>query len=184
MDDEGAYTDDGDEAPVTSDRALEGAGSIKAALTEWLKHSTREKVRSEMSRSGIPDALDKVRHWTGDKRDPDKPPGLVARWLHPEEYEDFVALRASLMRPEEERLPKVQYPGGVRGRHCEYAPPEMWAPRPPLWIPRDEARVSRQEVAHTSRHAPISDRGATMDETGCITVYFEKSPLNEPKLLL
>lgn len=183
-DDEGIETEDEEEHIVTSERALEGAGSIKATLAEWLKHTTKSKMQSEASRSGITDAFDKVALWTGAKRDPKKPPGLVARWLHPEEYEDFVALREALIEPEEKHRPKIEYPPGPRKRFCEFTPPEVWAPRPTLWIPRDEARVSRQEVAHTRKYTPVSDKAAIMDDKGRITVFFDEAPLHEPRLML
>ncbi|KAJ6442505.1 calcium permeable stress-gated cation channel [Purpureocillium lavendulum] len=183
-DDEGIDTDDDEEATVTNERALEGAGSIKATLTEWLKHTTKSKMRDEVSRSGIPDAFNKVAQWTGAKRDPEKPPGLVARWLHPEEYEDFVALREAMIEPEDKHRPKIEYPPGPRRHYCDFTPPEVWAPRPVLWIPRDEARVSRQEVAHTRKYTPVSDQAASMDDRGRITVFFDKAPLHEPRLML
>ncbi|KAL3958205.1 hypothetical protein ACCO45_006367 [Purpureocillium lilacinum] len=157
-DDEGIETEDEEEHIVTSERALEGAGSIKATLAEWLKHTTKSKMQSEASRSGITDAFDK--------------------------YEDFVALREALIEPEEKHRPKIEYPPGPRKRFCEFTPPEVWAPRPTLWIPRDEARVSRQEVAHTRKYTPVSDKAAIMDDKGRITVFFDEAPLHEPRLML
>ncbi|ODA83202.1 hypothetical protein RJ55_01713 [Drechmeria coniospora] len=168
-----------DEEGVTSSRALEGAGSIKLTLAAWFKASTATKARSVADSSGASRVLQKLRFWSGDKHG-EKPPGFLARWLHPEEYEDFVYLRHQ-MPPD--NLRNVEYPANMRYL-ADYAPPEMWLPRPRLWIPRDEAGVSRQEVAHTRRYTPISDRGAVMDERGRITVWFGEVPLDEPKLIL
>ena len=45
-DDEGS---DADEVTVTNNRALEGSSSIRAAVTDWFKMSTKEKVKKEVN---------------------------------------------------------------------------------------------------------------------------------------
>jgi hypothetical protein len=179
-DDEEEEEESGDEhGPITGTRAMEGAASIGATFKEWFKATTQAKVDKEIENSGANDYLAKLQFWKHDKHTSDKPPGFLARWLHPEEYEDFVALRHSIPG---EQLPHVDYPSAFKKR-C-YLPPEMWAPKPTLWIPRDEARVSRQEVAHTGKFCPISDKGAELDEKGRVVVYFSKAPMRKPRLLL
>ncbi|KAG6031267.1 hypothetical protein E4U41_007640 [Claviceps citrina] len=170
----------GDQDQITGTRAVEGAASIGATLKEWAQHKSQQKLDDEMHKSGIHNLLHQLKFWQHDKHTSDnKPPGFLARWLHPEEYEDFVALRKTIP---EDQWPAVEYPSDFKKR-C-YLAPEMWAPKPVLWIPRDEARVSRQEVAHTRKYAPISDGGAELDEKGRIVVYFERAPLRRVKLLL
>lgn len=169
---------DEDDHHVVSNRALEGASSIKMALTAWAKSAAIEKVKTEMERSGLSKILSKVFAFAR-KGDGEEPPGFLVRWLHPEEHEDFVALRKLL--PQEERPPIVYTDGD---KHATYQPPELWTPKPVLWIPRDEARVSRQEVAHTRLSTPISDVGATLGKSGRITVDLEAAPFEEHRLLL
>lgn len=170
----------GDEhGPVTGTRAVEGAASVGATFKEWFKATTRAKVDKEIDNSGANEFLAKFQFWKHDKHTSDEPPGLLARWLHPEEYEDFVTLRNTIPG---DQLPHVEYPSEFRKR-C-YLPPEMWAQKPTLWIPRDEARVSRQEVAHTKKYTPITDNGAELDEKGRVVVYFDKAPMKKPRLLL
>ncbi|KAM0257337.1 hypothetical protein ACHAQJ_004424 [Trichoderma viride] len=169
---------DEDDHHVVSNRGLEGFSSIRLALTEWIKSAATEKFKAEVEKSGINKILNKVFAFakTGDG---DEPPGFLIRWLHPEEHEDFVALRKLL--PQEERPPIVYTDGD---KHATYQPPELWIPKPILWIPRDEAKVSRQEVAHTRLSTPISDIGATLNKSGRITVDLDAAPFEEHRLLL
>ncbi|KJZ75460.1 hypothetical protein HIM_05156 [Hirsutella minnesotensis 3608] len=171
--------EDEDEVTATNDRAVEGASGVKSALTEWLKLSTKSKLQEQVQNAGLHDMLDKARFWSSDKYG-NGPPGFLARWLHPEEHEDFVALRKLL--PSDGSLPSVEYPEDHK--YCEYLPPEMWAPKPTLWIPRDDARVSRQEVAHTGKYTPISDHGAYLDEKGNVIVHMDQAPFEKPRLLI
>ncbi|KAG5938289.1 hypothetical protein E4U59_003873 [Claviceps monticola] len=172
-------TDSGDEHQITGTRAMEGAASIGATLKEWLHHKSQQKLDVTIQQCGVKNLLNKLNFWTHDKHTSDQPPGFLARWLHPEEYEDFVALRKSITS---EQFPAVLYPSDFEKR-C-YLPPEMWAAKPMLWIPRDKARVSRQEAAHTKKCTPISDRGAVLDDKGRIVVFFERAPVGKTRLLL
>lgn len=169
---------DGDDHVVVSNRALEGASSIRAAITDWLKASAKEKAQNEAKTSGFSEMLEKIAFWTS-KGQGDRPPGLLAKFLHPEEHEDFVALRKLL--PKEDR-PEIIY--SENDKYCKYQPPELWEPKPILWIPRDDARVSRQEVAHTRLSTPITDVGATMNEKGRVIVDFDAAPFEEPRIFL
>ncbi|PHH93047.1 hypothetical protein CDD83_1749 [Cordyceps sp. RAO-2017] len=176
-DEEEEETED-DEATVTNDRALEGASGVKAAFTEWVKSSTKSKLQSQIEKLGLPDMLDKLRFWDSDKYG-EGPPSFLARWLHPEEYEDFIALRR-MIPPDS--LPNIDYPEDHK--YCDYLPPEIWVSKPTLWIPRDDARVSRQEVAHTRKYTPISDHGAVLDEKGRMFVHFDQAPFDRSKIII
>lgn len=167
-----------DDVTVTNDRALEGASSIGAMLKQWLKLSTKEKVEAEAERSGISEAFHKLQTWLGVKTGKD-PPGFVAKWLHPEQYEDFVTLRKAIS---EDGRPNIDY--SQYQKYCDYTPPELWRPKPTLWIPRDDARVSRQEVSHTKPYTYISDQGCVLDEKGRVIVDFTAAPCNEPRLII
>ncbi|KAF3069202.1 Uncharacterized protein CFAM422_007310 [Trichoderma lentiforme] len=169
---------DEDDHHVVSNRGLEGASSIRMALTAWLKSAAIEKVKTEMEKSGLNAMLDKMFAFAK-SGDGEGPPGFLAKWLHPEEHEDFVALRKLI--PNEER-PPISYTNG--DKYATYQPPELWTPKPSLWIPRDEARVSRQEVAHTRLCTPISDLGATLNEKGRITVDLDAAPFEEHRMIL
>lgn len=169
---------DEDDHHVVSNRALEGASSIRLALTAWMKLAAIEKVKTEMEQSGLNAIFAKLFAFAK-SGDGEEPPGFLVRWLHPEAHEDFVALRKLL--PQEDRPPIVYTDGD---KHATYQPPELWTPKPILWIPRDEARVSRQEVAHTRLSTPISDLGATLNHSGRIIVDLEAAPFEEHRLLL
>lgn len=170
--------EDEDEATTTNDRALEGASGVKAALGEWFKSSTRSKFQEQAESLGMTKMMDSFRQWMGQKKS-DGSPGFLARWLHPEEYEDFIALRR-LIPPDS--LPNIEYPDDHK--YCDYLPPETWMPKPTLWIPRDEARVSRQEVAHSRKYTPISDIGASLDEKGHIYTCFDQAPFDRSKVII
>ncbi|KAG6008416.1 hypothetical protein E4U21_004438 [Claviceps maximensis] len=169
------------EHQITGTRAVEGAASIAATLKEWFQDKFQQKLDAKIQQSGIKNLLNKLKFGPRDnKHTSDKPPGFLARWLHPEEYEDFVALRKTIPS---EQFPAVEYPLDFSKR-C-YLAPEMWAAKPVLWIPRDEARVSRQEVAHTRKYTPISDSGAELDDKGRIIVYFcGRVPIKKARYLL
>ncbi|KAF7559027.1 hypothetical protein G7046_g5119 [Stylonectria norvegica] len=164
-------------APNPTDRAVEGASSVRSALTEWLKASTKTKFQMEADDSGLSRIVSKVNtFFTG--TDPNEPPSFLSRWLHPEIHEDFLALRKMIPY---DGLPNTDYQEDEA--LCNYWPPELWQPKPILWIPKDEARVSRQEIAHTRKLTPITDVGASLDEKGQLVVDVEAAPFNRRRLL-
>ncbi|KAL7921804.1 hypothetical protein ACQKWADRAFT_294494 [Trichoderma austrokoningii] len=170
---------DEDDHHVVSNRGLEGASNLRMAATEWIKAAAMKKFKTEADKSGINEYLRRTFAFLRNG-DGEEPPGFLIRWLHPEEHEDFVALRKLL--PQEERPPIVYEQGD---KHATYEPPELWLPKPTLWIPRDEARVSRQEVAHTRPFTPISDRGAELGKSGRIVIHdIDAAPFEERRLLL
>ncbi|CAH0045234.1 unnamed protein product [Clonostachys solani] len=73
-----------------------------------------------------------------------------------------------------------EYP--TEGTTEAYLPPELWLPKPTLWIPQDGIGVSRQEMAQAKRYTPITDVGATLDESGQIVTNFRDAPIDEAKL--
>lgn len=166
-----------DEDATANSRAIEGASDVRSALTDWIKTSTKAKLKETSSASSSGGFFGFLNFFKHDKYG-DKPPSFLARWLHPEEYEDFVALRKSIPS---DSLPKVEYPEDHK--YQDYLPPELWLPKPSVWIPRDEARVSRQEVAHTRGVTPTSDHGAWLDEKGRVVVHLEQAPFEEPQYI-
>lgn len=172
--------------PEARDRALEGATDVRSTLTAFLKASALSKAQTEVEELGISHALSRLGLWSrGDRAGLGaSPPSFLTQWLHPELYEDFVALRKTMLTPENVPQESSEEPAAaVRGR-ISYMPPEMWAPKPRLWIPEDDARVSRQEVAHTRLVTPIYDKAAFLDEKGRVFVDLDAAPIREPRLLL
>lgn len=159
-----------------SSRGTDGAGGVKLMVTEWMKSSAKTQIKKEIQQSGLKQFLDR---WilAGNPSNPDQPPTFLQRFLHPEVYEDFIALRKLI--PFEE-LSDADYAGD--DKLSNYWPPELWMPKPVIWIPRDEARVSRQEVAHTRKITPITDLGVTLNEKGMVIVDVEAAPF--PRLRL
>ncbi|XWX00367.1 hypothetical protein V2A60_008387 [Cordyceps javanica] len=168
--------EEGEEHVVTGTRAMEGASSVRSTAMEWFKGSTKKKIKDEFESPFVKHWLAKIGINIGPEN-ADKP-SFFQRFLHPEEYEDFIALRKLIPA---DNLPNIVY---AQNKHCNYTPPDMWLPKPSLWIPRDEARVSRQEVAHSKLYTPISDRGAELDKEGRVVVYFEQAPCDEPRVLM
>ncbi|KAJ4015809.1 hypothetical protein NW752_006732 [Fusarium irregulare] len=168
--------EDGQHGGPQGSRGVDGAGGMKFMVTEWMKTTAKTQIKKEVQQSPIKQFLDR---WilAGNPSNPDQPPTFLQRFLHPEVYEDFIALRKLI--PFEE-LPDADYAGDEK--LSNYWPPELWMPKPVLWIPRDEARVSRQEVAHTRKITPITDVGVTMNEKGLLIVDVEAAPF--PRLRL
>lgn len=164
-----------DEHTVVNERALEGASAVRSTATDWLKANTREKISMAYESSGLPQVFNKVATYVGAKTGKG-PPSFVARWLHPEEYEDFVAL-AKMIPAESAEAPKYLQPGD--SKYFDYTPPDLWMPKPTLWIPEDDARVSKQEVAQSRPYTAIYDRGATLDKKGRVIVHFDAAPFND-----
>ncbi|KAL7267357.1 phosphate metabolism protein 7 [Rhizina undulata] len=84
-------------------------------------------------------------------------PSTIARFLHPEKYESFAALRKAIPKD----FPEIVYT--PEEERDAYLNPAIKAVAPVLWIPRDGAGISRQEVAHTQSVIGISDEGAFVE---------------------
>lgn len=172
------FPEEEEETPQQTERALEGAEGIGSAVGEFLKSSTNNKMDAFADRIGFTKALNFLTSKLGLAHQPNEPPNFFLRWLHPEIYEDFVALRKMIPF---DSLPNREYQED--GDMCNYWPPELWMPKPILWIPRDEARVSRQEVAHTKKITPITDLGVSLNEKGLLIVDVEAAPFKRSRLL-
>lgn len=169
--------EDGQHDGPQGSRGVDGGGGVKLMVREWMKTTAKAQVKKEIQQSGIKRFLDR---WilAGDPSNPDQQPTFLQRFLHPEVYEDFIALRKLIQF---EEPPDVDYAGDEK--MSNYWPPELWMPKPVLWIPRDEARVSRQEVAHTRKITPITDVGVTLNEKGLIIVDVEAAPFPRMRLV-
>lgn len=186
-DDEGGYDtpmsesdDDDNDHQVTGTRAVEGSSSMRDTVTNMITSRLRSSAKDTANTSGFTQWLNDLKIWGG--ADPNaSAPSAFAKWLHPEIYEDFIALRKMLPHPD--HVPDIVYSDEDR-RYREYMPPEMWAPKPTLWIPSDEGRVSKQEVNHTRAYARISDVGARLDDEGRVIIDLHKAPYKEPNILL
>ncbi|KAI9170745.1 hypothetical protein HJFPF1_00216 [Paramyrothecium foliicola] len=164
------YAPDSDHT-ITGSRGVEGAGSLWAIIREFVTIKTKSKLEVEAEESGLNRLLRKIGILASD--DPhNSPPPWLGRWLHPEVYEDFLALRKLIPDDVQSGAESPEQ----QDRQRDYLPPELWLPKTPVWIPRDEARVSRQEVAHTKPCAPTSDVGARLDEKGRVIVDVEAAP--------
>lgn len=107
-----------------------------------------------------------------------KPPGIFAKFLHPDLYCDYKTLR---------RLVPTGFADIVYSPQVErdaYYHPAISTPTPLLWVPRDAGGVSRQECEHTSRVIPMTDEGAHFDEKKKIAWDQEdgKPPIHEEKV--
>lgn len=87
-------------------------------------------------------------------------PSMFARYLHPEIYENYAAMRKIV--PQD--FPEASYTAEVERE--AYLNPAISAKPTVLWIPKDAGGVSRQEAAHTGSVIGISDEGATITEKG------------------
>jgi calcium permeable stress-gated cation channel len=157
-----------DASPPAGSRAVEGASEARSVLAAWFMDMTKRTAKENIEALGLKP-----------ERDPDAPPSFLDKWLNPHLHEDFIAIRKNIMT-----LPDSPPEPASDDLRQSYHPPEMWEPKPILWIPKDEARVSRQEVAHTRECTPITDKGATMDENGVVTVDVEAAPFALPRLLI
>ena len=171
--------DEDEEVPEPAgDRSLEGGASIGSALGDWLSNKLATSFHAQMDLIAEKTGFTKLINILGLNHDPNEPPTFLTRWLHPEIYEDFVALRKMIPF---DSLPNREYQESEA--MCNYWPPELWTPKPILWIPSDEARVSRQEVAHTKKVTPITDRGVRLDERGRLVVSVEEAPFVKMRLV-
>ncbi|KAB5559526.1 hypothetical protein GE09DRAFT_1220207 [Coniochaeta sp. 2T2.1] len=165
----------------TDSRAVEGAGNLFSTIGQFASSHLTSKFHSSAPSPDSPlsNLLLRLKHHL--TPDPNTPPNLLMKFLHPEVYEDYHALRkllqlSDLPPPEGGELP-AEYK--TRG----YWPPEMWTPTPKIWIPRDEGRVSRQEVAHTRGSCGVSDRGCWIDVGGRVEVDVTQAPFRERRVL-
>ena len=102
---------------------------------------------------------------------PLKKVGVIAKFLHPEKYTDYLELRKLIPRQD---FPEIIYTPEEE-REAYYHPCVNSEP-PVLWFPRDAGGVSRQECAHTDGVISCGDEGAIIDEvTGKMRRVDDKS---------
>lgn len=89
---------------------------------------------------------------------PHKKPNAIVKWLKPHVYTDYQTLRRLVPHDFED----IAY-DTVTERDAYYHP-AISSPTPLLWIPRDPMGISRQECQHSSKVAPMTDDGASLDE--------------------
>lgn len=139
-------------------RGVEGAEGLSKVTFHYLFTSITSKFSSVAS--PVTAWLHKVDFWTRwISPDPAAPkPGFLIKWLHPEIYDDYNALRKMVA----EDLPDAEYPPGALGD--AYFPPGVSELNDPmLWIPEDAAGVSRQELDHTGKVIQITDKACWLE---------------------
>ncbi|EMC91709.1 hypothetical protein BAUCODRAFT_79204 [Baudoinia panamericana UAMH 10762] len=92
---------------------------------------------------------------------PQKKPNFFTRWLRPDKYESYQAMRRL--------VPKdiaIEY--SAEDERSAFWHPAIKGETALLWIPRDPVGISRQEVRDTNHIIPITDEGAYLDDKGKI----------------
>lgn len=101
------------------------------------------------------------------------------RWLHPDMYKDFAAMRRKVRR----NIAEVNYT--EEEMRTAYFEPCVASPPPTLWIPRDRWGFSQHECTETDRVIRITDEGAHLNDKNKIVwnKYDPHLPLRELKTL-
>lgn len=89
---------------------------------------------------------------------PHKKPNAIVKWLKPHVFTDYQTLRRLVPRD----FAEIVYDPEIE--RDAYYHPAISSPTPLLWIPRDPMGISRQECEHSSKVAPMTDEGASLDE--------------------
>ncbi|KAJ9669537.1 phosphate metabolism protein 7 [Coniosporium apollinis] len=159
--------------------------SLNAALKpllQYLPKSLEAEERSLLSAEngkGTADGREKhgMHHAEGNAA-PHKKPGLLAKFLRPDKYNDYRTMRRLVPRD----FADINYEPEVA--RDAYLHPAITSTPPLLWIPRDPAGVSRQEVRDTGKVIAITDVGAHLDEKNKI-VWDDpniSAPIHEEKV--
>ncbi|KAH7122152.1 hypothetical protein B0J13DRAFT_156933 [Dactylonectria estremocensis] len=153
-----SYNGEDDDGPPPTDRAVEGASSMRTSIADWLKSSAKSKLKAQAEESGFIRVLNKL-GLAGSEDGSDSPPGFLKRWMHPEIYEDYLALRKLIP---DCNLPDTEYPEdhtlssywppsyGSRGRCCGFQGTrrELVDRR---WLTRRSLRPLRITARHWTR---------------------------------
>ncbi|VUC36580.1 unnamed protein product [Clonostachys rosea] len=99
------------------------------------------------------------------------------QWLVPDLRKEIMSLQETVSS---DAFQAYKYP--TEATREAYLPPELWLPKPTLWIPRDRIGASRRAIAQAKRYTPVTDVGATLDESGHIVTNFGDAPMDEVKL--
>lgn len=159
--------------------------SLNAALKpllQYLPKSLEAEERSLLSAengNGTVDGREKYgTHYAEGNTTPNKKPGILAKFLRPDKYNDYRTMRRLVPRD----FADISYEPEVA--RDAYLNPAITSTPPLLWIPRDPAGVSRQEVRDTGKVIAITDVGAHLDEKNKI-VWDDpniSAPIHEEKV--
>lgn len=108
---------------------------------------------------------------------PHKKPGILAKFMRPDIYNDYATMRRLV--PKEL---SVHYEPIVEEE--AYFDPAITSKTPLLWIPRDNMGISQKECADTSAVIPITDEGAYLDDKNKVVWDAEdgRPPIYEEKI--
>ncbi|OBT76340.1 hypothetical protein VF21_03585 [Pseudogymnoascus sp. 05NY08] len=156
--------DPGDPNAVTHEElgtrgvAVEGTKGYSKVAFRFLSSSMQEKFSARAgSVSSFFQSIDFWSAWISPDGTNPKP-NFILKWLHPEVFHDFNALREKI--PD---LPDPEYtPELLRGAYLQ--PSLNKINDPTLWIPADPAGVSRQEVEHSKGIIKITDQLSWLEE--------------------
>ena len=90
-----------------------------------------------------------------------KKPNFFTKWLRPDVYSDYAAMRRLVPKDLE-----IRYEPEIA--HNAYYDPAISSETPLLWIPKDQLGLSKRAVSETSKVTPITDEGAYLDENAKI----------------
>jgi calcium permeable stress-gated cation channel len=86
-----------------------------------------------------------------------KKPNLITKFLRPDKYTDYAAMRRLVPKDVE-----IVYAEGQEDE--AYFHPSITNTTPLLWVPRDPMGISREECHITGQTIPMTDEGAYLDE--------------------
>ncbi|KFZ08124.1 hypothetical protein V502_09528 [Pseudogymnoascus sp. VKM F-4520 (FW-2644)] len=154
--------DPGDPNGVTHEeigtRGVEGTKGYSKVALRFLSSSMQEKFSAKTgSVSSFFQSIDFWTPWVSP--DPTNPkPNFFLKWLHPEVFHDFSALREKIPTD----LPDPEYtPELLREAYLQPSLNKLNDPK--LWIPADAAGVSRQEIEHSKGVIKITDQSSWLE---------------------
>ncbi|OBT63937.1 hypothetical protein VE03_05927 [Pseudogymnoascus sp. 23342-1-I1] len=136
-------------------RAVEGTKGYSKVALRILSSSMQEKLSA--TTGSVSSFFHGINFWTAwispDGKDPK--PNFLLKWLHPEVFHDFSALRNRIPTD----LPDPEYtPELLREAYLQPSLNKLLDPM--LWIPADAAGVSKQEVEHSKGVVNITDQSS------------------------
>lgn len=139
--------------------AVEGTKGYSKVAFRFLSASMQEKFSARAgSVSSFFQSIDFWSAWISPDGTNPKP-NFLLKWLHPEVFHDFNALRERI--PSD--LPDPDYTPELL-REAYLQPSLNKINDPMLWIPADPAGVSRQEVEHSKGIIKITDQLSWLEE--------------------
>ncbi|OBT96739.1 hypothetical protein VE01_04090 [Pseudogymnoascus verrucosus] len=139
--------------------AVEGTKGYSKVAFRFLSASMQEKFSARAgSVSSFFQSIDFWSAWISPDGTNPKP-NFLLKWLHPEVFHDFNALRGRIPTD----LPDPDYTPELL-REAYLQPSLNKINDPMLWIPADPAGVSRQEVEHSKGIIKITDQMSWLEE--------------------